>query len=65
MLLSFHVIEKYIWKFDESVIKSRTKFFCELGKFTCGDGTCVSITARCDGIIDCPNDRADEQDCRM
>lgn len=46
-------------------MKSRIRFFCELGKFTCGDNTCISIIGRCDGVIDCPNDRADEQDCRM
>lgn len=45
--------------------KDKKKFFCELGKFTCGDDTCIPITARCDGIIDCPKDRSDEQDCRM
>lgn len=45
--------------------KDKKKFFCELGKFTCGDDSCIPITARCDGIIDCPKDRSDEQDCRM
>ena len=45
--------------------KSRVKFFCQLGKFTCEDNTCITISARCDGVIDCPNDRADEQNCRM
>lgn len=64
MLLSFRIIEFTLDLSSLSVMKSRAKFFCELGKFTCGDGTCVSITARCDGVIDCPNDRVDEQDCR-
>lgn len=45
--------------------KSKSIFFCENDKFTCGDNTCISIISRCDGVIDCPHDRTDEQDCRM
>lgn len=55
----------FIYLNHSKVIKSRVIFFCELGKFTCDDNSCVPITARCDGVIDCPNDRADEKDCRM
>lgn len=40
------------------------KFFCSLGQFTCGDKTCISIVGRCNGHLDCPNDRKDEEDCR-
>jgi hypothetical protein len=46
------------------VIKSRIKYFCPITQFTCGDRTCISILGRCDGVVDCPNDQADEQDCR-
>uniref|UniRef100_A0A182YG32 Uncharacterized protein n=1 Tax=Anopheles stephensi TaxID=30069 RepID=A0A182YG32_ANOST len=37
--------------------------FCPLGKFTCGDRSCVSILGRCDGKVDCPRDHADEDEC--
>lgn len=59
----FHV--KLYFQISFHKDKDKKKFFCELGKFTCGDDTCIPITARCDGIIDCPKDRSDEQDCRM
>lgn len=54
----------WIWN-GKSVIKSRIKYFCPITQFTCLDKTCISILGRCDGIVDCPNDQADEQDCRM
>lgn len=50
-----------------SIVVSTTpknRFFCPLGKFTCGDFTCISIVGRCDGKYDCPLDRSDEEDCR-
>jgi hypothetical protein len=46
--------------------ETRTKpFFCPLGKFKCHDSTCIPITKRCDGRVNCPRDKADEEDCRM
>ena len=27
------------------------------------DGTCVNMKMRCDSIVDCPNDEADETSC--
>lgn len=44
--------------------KSTQLKFCPLGKFTCNDHTCISIIGRCDGKVDCPRDRADEEECR-
>ena len=38
---------------------------CPEEDFTCGDGLCVSMAKRCDKIIDCINDSADEEDCNM
>ncbi|KAI9589857.1 hypothetical protein GQX74_008025 [Glossina fuscipes] len=33
------------------------------GKFTCRDLSCISIVLRCDGHVDCPGDRSDEEGC--
>ena len=38
---------------------------CHEDEFTCGDGSCVTMKKRCDKIINCPNDPADEEDCNM
>ena len=38
---------------------------CPVEDFTCGDGLCISMEKRCDKIIDCINDSADEEDCNM
>lgn len=35
---------------------------CLPDEYTCGDATCVSAAARCDGALDCP-DESDEADC--
>ncbi|XP_055601853.1 basement membrane-specific heparan sulfate proteoglycan core protein-like isoform X2 [Uranotaenia lowii] len=51
---------------DEDCItegKSTQLKFCPLGKFTCHDRSCISIVGRCDGKVDCPRDRADEDEC--
>ena len=31
----------------------------------CGDGECVSLVYRCDGVQDCSTTGADEMDCPM
>lgn len=59
-----HFSISFLSLYKKILKEKQMKFFCELGKFTCGDQTCIPITARCDGSIDCPNDRTDEQDCR-
>lgn len=50
------------WNYSQG--KSTQLRFCPLGKFTCHDHSCVSIIGRCDGKVDCPRDRADEEECR-
>ena len=35
---------------------------CSEVEFTCGNGACIDIDARCDNINDC-DDRSDEADC--
>ncbi|KAK4320578.1 hypothetical protein Pmani_008582 [Petrolisthes manimaculis] len=35
---------------------------CGMGKFTCSDGSCISIDKRCDLRVDCP-DKSDENLC--
>ena len=37
---------------------------CAVDEFTCDDGQCISITNRCDQIINC-RDKTDEKECRL
>ncbi|KAK7073106.1 hypothetical protein SK128_019624 [Halocaridina rubra] len=37
---------------------------CEIGQFTCNDGTCINLMKRCDLRFDCP-DKSDENDCSL
>lgn len=38
---------------------------CPEEEFTCGDGHCISMEKRCDKIIDCVTDSADEENCNI
>jgi hypothetical protein len=38
---------------------------CSDSEFTCTDGLCVPMEARCNQIIDCPHDSSDEEECIM
>lgn len=35
---------------------------CPSHKFTCGDGSCIDASFRCDEVTDCP-DASDEKNC--
>ena len=35
---------------------------CRPNEFRCSGGSCIALTFKCDGIVDCPN-RDDEVDC--
>jgi len=37
---------------------------CLESEFTCGDGTCVQLSSKCDGVSDC-KDELDESDCSV
>ena len=37
---------------------------CAEDEFTCADGQCINITARCDQIVNC-RDKSDEQGCQL
>lgn len=48
-----------------NAVQKKIERICPEGKFTCGDKTCISIIGRCDRKNDCPNDKSDEEGCRM
>ena len=35
---------------------------CSSGQFRCGDGSCIFLSERCDGLMNC-RDLSDEMDC--
>lgn len=37
---------------------------CHPDKFTCSDGSCIALNAKCNSIIDCV-DGSDEADCQF
>ena len=39
-------------------------FSCPSSELTSGDGTCLPLSAKCDGLSDC-KDELDERDCRV
>ena len=37
---------------------------CKAGEFRChSDGSCIPGDWRCDGVVDCARDAADEEEC--
>ena len=38
---------------------------CSEDEFVCEDGQCLNMEFRCNGVINCPNDNTDENDCSM
>lgn len=46
------------------LVVPKLRYFCPKGKFTCRDFACISIIHRCDGEVNCPHDRSDEEGCR-
>ncbi|KRF94152.1 uncharacterized protein Dmoj_GI15893, isoform E [Drosophila mojavensis] len=39
------------------------RIICPPTAFRCENGPCIALTARCNGVIDCPFDASDELDC--
>ena len=37
---------------------------CSEEELTCGDGSCLALSSKCDGVADCGDD-LDEQDCHL
>lgn len=36
---------------------------CARNEWQCDYGDCISLTKKCDGTIDCPDDMSDERNC--
>ena len=43
--------------------QTTTNTKCPDNEVTCGDGTCIPPSKRCNFMYDCPNDTADEDSC--
>ena len=48
----------------EKVKLSLSLTTCRSTQFTCGDGLCIGLDERCDGVADC-KDKMDEIDCNV
>ena len=46
------------------VSKSLSLSACADSEFTCGDGLCIDMDGRCNGVVNC-KDKTDEMDCRV
>lgn len=55
----------YIYLYIDVGNHPKKSRYCPEGRFTCADFTCISILGRCDRKVDCPNDKSDEEGCRM
>ena len=40
------------------------QFSCSEDQLTCGDGSCLPLSSKCDGVPDCP-DQLDESQCHV
>ena len=63
------VIGKHVWHVEGDYACSSksqelelTLSSCDGGEFTCSDGVCIDILARCDNVNDC-KDKSDEANC--
>ena len=61
MTLAFIFIQYYsISKLNVLIFKDALA--CDAGEMLCGDGSCISLSWKCDGEFDC-DDQSDEKDC--
>ena len=51
-------------KGNMGVCESACQIPCNEDEFTCGNGDCLHISLRCNGVVDCyGNDQSDEEGC--
>ena len=58
------IIQLIIFLTNKSHVSSNFICSCSESEFTCGDGSCISLESKCDGVSDC-KDQLDEMDCRL
>ena len=47
-----------------SFLKRHSLLSCSEEELTCGDGSCLPLSSKCDGVPDCP-DQLDERQCQV